>query len=162
MTPPSLYSALTATPLEASSGILNIFYLRKFENLCNVQISTKRENICKIFDFCYFSWEVGGTLSQNSYKPSRNLWEATLLRRTWSVQLFRYKYTHRQTDRHPVTLVYGFLVDSFFSHYGFETNQYPVLSHTEKSCNASYYIHYSTNIKMHNLYPRKAVYKTIR
>ncbi len=56
------------------------------------------------------SWEGGGILPQNSYKPSRNLYEATLLRRTRSVQrLARFFGTNRQTDRHRSTLYYGLL-----------------------------------------------------
>ena len=51
--------------------------------------------------FCNFSWEGGGTLPKNSSKPSRDLLEDTLLRRTRSVQrLARSFGTDTQTDKH--------------------------------------------------------------
>ena len=46
-------------------------------------------------------WECVGTLPQNSYGPSQNVWKATLQRRTISVQWFARifsKQTHRQTN----------------------------------------------------------------
>ena len=64
--------------------------------LFDVEVSSKFEIF---WFFCHFSWEGGGTLLQNSYKPSRNLWEATLLRRTRSVQrLARSFGTNKHTD----------------------------------------------------------------
>ena len=52
-----------------------------------------------LFSRCDFSWEGGGTLPQNSYKPSRDLWESTLLRRTRSDQrLARSFGTNTQTQ----------------------------------------------------------------
>ena len=45
-----------------------------------------------------------GTLAQNSYKPSRDLRKATLLRRTRSVQRSTYTHTGKHTDKHPDTL----------------------------------------------------------
>ena len=55
----------------------------------------------------FLSWEVGGTLPQNSDKPSQDLWEATLKRRTMSVQRLRRSFgTDRQTDRHRFCYFY--------------------------------------------------------
>ena len=52
--------------------------------------------------FCYFSWEGGG----NSYKPSQDLWEVTLLRRTRSGQwLARSFSTDKETDRQANILI---------------------------------------------------------
>ena len=66
-------------------------------SLCYVGVSIHK---IKISIYYYFSWEGVGTLPQNSYKPSRDLWEATLLRRIRSVQqLARSFSTNRQTHR---------------------------------------------------------------
>ena len=52
-----------------------------------------------------FSWE-GGTLSENSYKPFKDQWEVTLLRKTRSVQrLPRSFVTNKQTYRHTNILL---------------------------------------------------------
>ena len=63
------------------------------------------KNFCRaaffiiFFIFVNFSMDGGRTLPQNSYKPSRDLWEAYLLRRTQSVQrLVRSFVTNRQTS----------------------------------------------------------------
>ena len=54
-----------------------------------------------------FSLEGGGTLPQNSYNPSRDLCEATLLRRTLSVQrLVRFFGTNIQTQRQTYRKTY--------------------------------------------------------
>ena len=55
---------------------------------------------------------------QNSYKTSYDLWEATLKKRTMSVQQLARSFgkSNKQTDRYPVTLLYGLL------HY-FQWNQ---------------------------------------
>ena len=46
-----------------------------------------------------FSWEGGATLSQNSYKPSQDLWKVALQKRAIAVQwLARYFGTHRHTE----------------------------------------------------------------
>ncbi len=74
----SFKNTVAAMHLEASSGTLNVFILFKI-CLCQVDVYVALESLCKIenhknnFDFFYFSWEDGGTLSQNSYTPSRNL-----------------------------------------------------------------------------------------
>ncbi len=59
-----LFLLLAATPLEASSCTLNVFFLQ-ISNLRKNCLSCvmKSENI-----FCDFSWEGGGTLPQNSQK----------------------------------------------------------------------------------------------
>ena len=50
-----------------------------------------------------FSWEGGGVLPQNSYKPTKDQGDAIMHRRTISVeQLSRYFSTHTHID--PVTL----------------------------------------------------------
>ncbi len=46
--------------------------------------------------FCDFSWEGGGTLPQNSYKPSQDLWEATLVSFQRLARSFG-THWHRQT-----------------------------------------------------------------
>ncbi len=51
---------LAATPLEASIDTFNVF-LSKIENSKKISI----------FVILFFSWEGGGTIPQNSYKPSR-------------------------------------------------------------------------------------------
>ncbi len=66
------------------------------------------------------TWESGATQSQNSYKPSQDLWEAILQKRTIPVQrLARSLSTVRQRHRHPITLVSrGYKPDNLdeFSH----------------------------------------------
>ena len=77
-------------------------------------------NIYYFWFYSDFSLEGGGTLPQNSYKPSRDLWEATLLRRTRSVQrLARSFGTDTQTDKQTscyfsIRIKWEFL--SIFSH----------------------------------------------
>ncbi len=77
--PVTLLWWLAATPLVASICTLNVFEKKKFFMLRSS---------------CDFSWESVGTLPQNRYKPSRNLWEATLLRRIRCTD----KMTDRQTS----------------------------------------------------------------
>ena len=55
--------------------------------LCCAEVSKSKKNLI----FCDFSWEGGVTLPKNNYKPSRELWESTLLRITRSV---------KQSDKH--------------------------------------------------------------
>ena len=89
-------------PLKASSDTFNeCFFHFKYLNreiigLCFVQVSFLQGMIFSRGDL---SWEGGGTLPQNSYKPLR--------RRTRSVQwLARSFSTNRHTlHRHPVTLL---------------------------------------------------------
>ena len=76
------YIVLAATPLKASSGTLNVWCLKKnnvakeslsnfYDTLqCNVGVSIREE---RISIYCDFSCEGGGTLPQNSYKPSWDL-----------------------------------------------------------------------------------------
>ena len=77
---------------------------------------SKIENV-KIFRD--FSWEGGGTLPQNSKKPSRDLWEATLLRRTQSVQrLARSFGTNKHIDKYTscyFSIRIAFIVIKYFT-----------------------------------------------
>ena len=73
----ALYNELLATPLEASRRPLRCG-LGEVDNL--VIVILKRKIFYKnvrggdaFFSSSDFSWEVGGTLPQNSYKPSHDL-----------------------------------------------------------------------------------------
>ena len=72
------YLILAATSLEASSRTLNVFLFHVYVAL----ILVKARIFFKNQIFCNFS----SPLLQNSFKPSRDLWEATLLRTTRLVQ----------------------------------------------------------------------------
>ena len=74
----SLYLLLAATPQKASRGTWgegNEFENRIF-NFSFKSLRKLKQN--KFFSRGNLPWEGGGTLSQNSYEPSQNLWEATL------------------------------------------------------------------------------------
>ena len=84
--------------LKAHSGTLNVCFkiiryvsmlLSSFyDTLIKFRIryiAMLRRSLFKKSIYCDFSWE-GGCSSQNSYKPSRDLCEVTLLRRARSVQ----------------------------------------------------------------------------
>ena len=71
---------------------------RLFSRQINPPLQARDE--ASIFYFVDFSGESGGTHPQNSYKPSRGLYEATLLRRTRSVnRLARSFGINKQRDR---------------------------------------------------------------
>ena len=66
----------------------------------------KNVHRASFFIFVDFSRESGGTLPQNSYKPSCDLWESTLLRRTRSIQLLARSFgTNTQTHKYTNILL---------------------------------------------------------
>ena len=68
-----------------------------FVQVSTIPIYVALKSLC-VNSYRLFSWEGIGTLPQNSYKPLWDLWEATLLRRAWSVQwLARSFGTDKQT-----------------------------------------------------------------
>ena len=100
-----LYSLLAATLLEASSGTFNVFFLKSLRYL-SVLLKVSTILLCcvevswRIF-FGDFSWESGGTLPPNSYKPFQVLWNYPVKDNTIGStvsEILRYTQTDRQAD----------------------------------------------------------------
>ena len=104
----SLFLKLAATPFVTSTGIwsgeregrsrhalitLNCSFKKKFSctNVSPVSHTVAPpSDTFNIFWYLFssvdFVWKAGVTVPQNSYKPSKDLWEATLYGRTQSIQ----------------------------------------------------------------------------